>query len=87
LIQTVGAKLGFPITQLTSSGVFVNFYKNEREESGRLDKRFDVGVDLTILFSANLVASFDVRYRTKESTDSLANYDEFSAAARIDYDF
>jgi hypothetical protein len=87
LVQTFGAKLNFPVRQLVSSGVFVNFSNTKREEVFREDKRFNVGTNVDVTLTHNLSGSFIVQYRTKESTDSLQNYDEFSVFAGLNYGF
>ena len=87
LIQAVGVVIDFPVTQLVSSGIFVSFDDTNREEIFRVDKRFNVGVKINVIYTNNLNGSFNVNYRTKESTDSLANYDEFGVSASLDYNF
>lgn len=87
LVQTFGAQLDFPVTQLVSSGVFLNFNNTKGIEFFREDKRFNIGTNVQVLFTANLSSTFDVRYQTKESTDSSNNYDEFSVFASLNYGF
>ena len=77
MVQTFGAKLDFPVTQLVSSGVFLNFDNTKRQEVFREDKSFNVGANVDITLTHKLSGSLIVQYRTKESTDSLKNYDEF----------
>ena len=87
LVQTFGAQLDFPVTQLVSSGVFLSFNNSKGEEVFREDKRFNIGTNVQVSFTANLSSSFDVRYQTKESTNSATNYDEFSVFANLNYGF
>lgn len=87
LIQTFGAQLNFPVSQLISSGVFLNFNNTKGQEVFREDKRFEIGANVKVSFTSNLSSTFDVRYRTKESTDSTKNYDELSVFANLNYGF
>ena len=87
LVHTLGAQLGFPVTQLVSSGVFVNFSNSNQEEISREDKRFNVGANVNVAFTPKLRSVFDIQYRTRESTNSLENYDEFSIFASLNYGF
>lgn len=87
LVQTFGAQLDFPVTQLVSSGIFVNFSSVKRQEIFLEDRRFNVGANINVTFTNKLSSSFNVQYRTKESTNSLLNYDEFSLFASLNYGF
>jgi hypothetical protein len=87
LIHTFGAQLSFPVTQLVSSGVFVNFSDVNQTEIARDDKRFEVGVNVKATFTTRLHGVANVGYRTKESTTSTQNYDELRVFASLIYGF
>lgn len=87
IIRSYGGKLQFPINQSTSSGVFVGYLDTELEESQRKDKELNVGTNVRVSFTRRLNSTVEVKYRTKESTDSSLNYDEFSASIALEYFF
>jgi hypothetical protein len=87
VVRTFGSQLDFPVTQLVSSGVYINFDNTELLDTFRNDKRLRVGANIKASFSSNLNSTFDVQFRTKESTDSQQNYDEFSFFVSLNYGF
>ena len=86
-VQTFGAALSFPVTQLVSSGVTLGFDDVRGVEVVREDKRFNVAANVNVNFTTKLSGVFNVRYRTKESTNSVLNYDELSVFAGLSYGF
>lgn len=88
-VQSFGAVLGFPVTQLVSSGVSLNFSSVKRLENPLEDRRFNIGANVNVIFTSKLSSSFKVQYRTRESsgspTASLRNYDELSIFASLNY--
>jgi hypothetical protein len=72
---------------LLSSGAYINYNRNKRVEIDRLDQYYIVGGNLKYNFSRKLYGSFDIKYRTKESSLPLENYDEFSVFASLVYGF
>lgn len=82
-----GVNLGYPVTQLLSSGVYANYSRSEQLNTARLDKNYTVGSKLNYRFSRKLQGLFDLKYRTKESTTFSQNYDEVSVFASLVYGF
>jgi len=95
IVQTFGARLNYPVTQLLSGGVYVNFNRTRQLDTSREDKTFTFGSNIKYRLTAKLHSTFDIRYRTKESAESLIdfeeirlrNYDEFSVFASLVYGF
>ena len=76
-----------PVTQLLSSGAYVNYNRTKQLNTNRLDKRFTVGGNLRYNFSRKLHGLFDLKYRRKESTFAPENFDEYSAFVSLVYGF
>jgi len=87
IVRFLGVNLNYPVTQLMSSGVYANYYRTKQLDTNRLDNNYTVGGNLNYRFSRKLRGSFDVKYRTKESTTSLQNFNEFSVFASLVYGF
>jgi hypothetical protein len=86
-VRTYGIDLDYPVTQLLSSGAYINYNRTKRLDINRLDQYYIVGCNLKYNFARNLFSSFDIKYRTKESTLASEVYDEFSVFASIVYGF
>ena len=87
VIRTYGISVDYPFTQLLSSGAYINYNRTKRLDIDRLDQYFIVGGNLKYNFSRNLHSSFDIKYRTKESTSAPDNYDEVSVFVSLVYGF
>jgi len=87
LISLVSLELSYPVTQLLSSGAYARYNNVKQLDTGRLDEYYVVGGNLRYRFTRKLYSSFDIKYRTKESTFELENYDEFSVFASLVYGF
>lgn len=77
----------YPVTQLLSSGAYVNYNRTKQLETDRLDERFTVGGNFRYNFSRKMHGLFDLKYRKKESTFYPENYDEFSVFVSLVYGF
>jgi hypothetical protein len=86
-IRTYGIRVDYPVTQLLSSGAYINHNRTKRLDIERLDQYYIVGGNLKYNFARNLYSSFDIKYRTKESTFAPENYDEFSVFVSLVYGF
>lgn len=86
-IRTLGVNANYPVTQLLSSGAYINFNRTRQIDSGRLDKRYTIGGNLRYNFSRKLHGLFDLKYREKESTAVGQSYDEFSVFVSLAYGF
>ena len=51
-IKTFGASLNYPVTQLLSGGVFVNFNSSTQLDTSREDKNFTFGTNINYLLTA-----------------------------------
>ena len=87
VIRTYGISVDYPFTQLLSSGAYINYNRTKRLDIARLDQYYIVGGNLKYNFARNLYSSFDIKYRTKESTLPSENYDEFAVFASLVYGF
>ena len=87
VIRTYGISVDYPFTQLLSSGAYINYNRTRRLDIDRLDQYYIAGGNLKYNFARNLYSSFDIKYRTKESTLPSENYDEFSVFASLVYGF
>ena len=87
IIRDFGLQFSHPVTQLLSSGAYINYNRTKQIEDDRLDKRFIVGGNLTYNFSRKIHGLFDLKYRKKESTFAPENYDEFSVFVSLVYGF
>ena len=87
IIRDFGLQFSYPVTQLLSSGAYVNYNRTKQLDTDRLDKRFTVGGELRYNFSRKLHGLFDLKYRKKESTFVTENYDEYSAFVSLVYGF
>ena len=87
VIRAFGLQFSHPVTQLLSSGAYVNYNRTKQLDTNRLDNRFTVGGDLRYNFSRKLHGLFDLKYRTQESTVLSQNYDEYSAFVSLVYGF
>ncbi|HHJ34564.1 MAG TPA: hypothetical protein ENJ87_02250 [Gammaproteobacteria bacterium] len=87
VIRNFGAQLNYPVTPLLSGGVYVNYNRTEQLDTARLDKFYSIGGNLNYHFSRKLRGLIDLKYRTKESTDALQNYDEVSVFVNLVYGF
>jgi len=86
-IRNLDVNFGHPVTQLLTSGIRLNYNRNERVDTGRVDKNYIAGVNLSYLMTRKLNASFDLSYRTRDSTVASQNYDEFSIFVSMTYGF
>lgn len=87
VVRAFGIQASYPLTRLLSSSVYANYNRTKQLDTERLDKRFTVGGNLKYNFSRKLHGLFDLKYRTKESTSVLENYDESSVFVNLVYGF
>jgi len=87
VIRNFGLLFNYPVTQLLSSGIYVNYNREELIDTDRLDERFIVGGELRYNFSRKIHGLFDLKYRKKESTFDPENYDEFTVFVSLVYGF
>ena len=87
IIRDFDMVFSYPVTQLLSSGAYVNYNRTKQLDTDRLDKRFIVGGNLRYNFSRKLHGLFDLAYRKRESTFAPENYDEFSVFVSLVYGF
>lgn len=85
--RDVDFQLGYPVTPLLSSEVYVNYKQTEELNTNRSDKRFIVGGNLRYELSRKLHGLFDIKYRTKESTLLIENYQEYTFFISLVYGF
>ena len=87
IVRAFGLKVNRPINGRLSSGLYANYNQTEQLSSGRIDKRYTLGVNLKYNFSRKLHSLFDMKYRQKDSTAPLQNFNDFSVFATLVYGF
>ncbi len=86
-IGTLGINLNYPMTAFLSSGLYVNYSKDELIEIFRTDKRLVAGLNFTYRHSRKLRSNLDISYRQKVSTVSTQEYTEGSVFYNLVYGF
>jgi len=86
-IRTFGVQLNYPVTQLVSAGTYINFNRTKELDTARIDENFIVGSSLNYRFTRKWHSLFDIKYRTKDSTDATENFNEFTVFASLVYGF
>jgi len=86
-INAFGVELNYPVTQLLSSGIYVNHDRMKELDINRTDKNYTVGGNLKYSFTRKWHSLFDIKYRKQESSIEPQNYDEFSVFASLVYGF
>ncbi|MBT8439366.1 MAG: outer membrane beta-barrel protein, partial [Gammaproteobacteria bacterium] len=87
LVRAFGLQASYPIARLLSSSVYANYNRTKQLETDRLDERYTIGGNLKYNFSRKLHGFFDLKYRAKESTSVLENYEEVSVFVNLVYGF
>lgn len=87
VVKNIGLQLNYPLTQLLSSGFYATYNHSDQLDTARLDKSYTIGSNLKYSFTRKWHSLFDLKYRTKDSTDAQQNYDEFSIYATLVYGF
>jgi len=87
IIRDFALRFSYPVTQLLSSGAYINYNRTEQLDTNRLDDRVTVGGNLRYNFSRKIHGLFDIKYRTKDSNAPSQNYDEFGVFVSLVYGF
>ncbi len=86
-VQSGGITLAYNVTALFSSGVYGRYTRTKETDNDRTDKEYVVGGDIGYRLSRKLRSVFDLRYRTKDSTDDVDEYDEISGFFSLVYGY
>ena len=86
-IRSLNAAIDYPVTALLVSGLYAGFNDTELTDTGRVDESYNIGANLKYQLSRSLKTVFDLRYRTRESTDAFRDYSEWSAYISLTYGF
>ena len=86
-IWNVSGQLNYPLTALMRSGLYARYNDVDYLDSGRMDTDTIIGGNIGYQLSRNLKSSFDIRYRKRNSTVELQNFDEWSAYISLVYGF
>ena len=86
-IISFGINASYPLTSLLFGGAYVAYSRTDQVDQARIDKNYTVGGNLRYRFSRKLQGLVDLKYRTKESTRALQNYDEASIFVSLTYGF
>lgn len=86
-VQGANLQIGYPVTPLLTSDGYVNYNRSKRIDTNRIDETYTVGGNLKYDFSRLLHGVLDIKYRTKESTYFVENYNELSVFASLVYGF
>jgi len=87
IIRDFRLQFSYPVTQLLSSGAYLNYNRTKQLDTNRLDQQVIVGANLRYRFSRKLHGLFDLKYRTRESTTDSQNFDEFTVFVSMVYGF
>ena len=87
IIRDFNLLFSYPVTQLLSSGTYINYNRIKQLDTNRLDKQITAGVNLRYRFSRKIYSLFDLKYRTRESTTDSQNFDEFTVFVSLVYGF
>ncbi len=87
IVKTFGVRFSYPVTRLLSSSSYANYNRTEQLDTLREDERYTVGGNLKYNFSRKLRGTFDLTYRTKESTNATQNYKAFSVFFSLVYGY
>lgn len=87
VVRNFDVQLNYPMTQLLVIGGYVNFNRADQIDTNRRDKRLTVGGNLRYNFARELHGLVDLKYRTKESSVLLQNYDEATVFVSLVYGF
>jgi len=86
-VKSIGAKLGYNVTPLMRTDINGRYDKVKQTDINRTDKKYLVGGALSYSLSRDLLTSFRIEYRKKDSTVDKAEYNEFSAYINLVYGF
>lgn len=86
-IRVFDLSFTYPVTQLLSSGVYMNYNRTKQLDVNRLDDLFTVGANVRYNFSRKIHGLLDLKTRTKESNFPSESYDEISVFASLVYGF
>jgi hypothetical protein len=86
-IRSVNAAFNYPVTALLVSGLYAGFNNTEFTDANRTDERYNIRGNLIYQLSRSLNTVFDLGYRTRESTDDVRDYSEWSAYISLTYGF
>ena len=86
-VREVGAELTYSITPLFNGGVSSFYNRTKQKDTGRKDTEYFIGGNLAYDLTRKLRTRLDLRYRTKDSTVSSSEYNEFSAFISLVYGF
>jgi len=86
-IISFGVNANYPVTSLLSSGAYMTYSRTDQVDQERVDKNYTVGGNIKYRFSRKLQGFVDLKYRTKESTRALQNYDDTSIFVSLKYGF
>jgi hypothetical protein len=84
-VQDYGIGLGYRITPLLTTGVDGQYTRTEQTDVDRTDKEYSVGGIIAYQLTRKLRCDLNVRYRDKNSTQSIDEFNEFSVFAGIVY--
>jgi len=87
VVRDYGAQINRSVTQLLTVGAYVNYSHTKRLDTGLIENRYAIGSNLQYQLTRKLNSLLNVKYRTRESTDSTQNYNEFSVFASLVYGF
>ncbi|MBK8163206.1 MAG: outer membrane beta-barrel protein [Gammaproteobacteria bacterium] len=82
-----GVDLDYPISAMLSVGVYGNYNYEKEIEINQTDKRYTIGGKLGYHLSRKLQSVLDIRYRQKDSTQSVNEYTEMSVLINLVYGF
>lgn len=86
-IWNVNAVFSYPVTALLSSAFYARHINTDYIDVNRIDSDYTIGGDIRYQLSRKLHCRFDLKYRNRDSTDEVQNFDELSAYISLVYGF
>ena len=86
-IFTLRANLNYPLTEALTGGLYALFNNTEFVDVDRTDDNITVGAKAGYRLTRKLSSTFDLKYRTRDSTRATENFDEWSAYVNLAWGF
>lgn len=87
IVKTFGLNFNYPVTRLLSTGIYASYNQTDQLDTNRIDEQYVIGGTMKYRFSRKLHSLFEVKYRTKDSTNASQNHEESSVFLSLVYGF
>ena len=86
-IRSLDALLAYPVSSLLTSSLYARYKHTEFIDVARRDNDYIVGGNLGYKLSPKLNSTFDLKYRTRDSSQAPQNFDAWSVYVNLTYGF